>query len=101
MNHLVAAYGGGGVPGTPYRSTVTDCSLLMGCLLHGEPIFEQSSELPATQISEIVSTHIALGLVELVADVEGVEGCDWPRYEVPPVGVARSRRDGLSLIASS
>jgi hypothetical protein len=35
-----------------------------------------------------------------VADVEGVEGCDWSWYEVPPVGAARSR-DGLSLIASS
>jgi hypothetical protein len=52
----------------------------MVCLLHelyAEPIFEQGSELPATQISELVSTHIALGLAELVADVEGVEGCDW------------------------
>lgn len=100
MNHLAAAYGGGGVPGTPYRSTVTGCSLLMVCLLHelhAELVFEMDSELPT---SELISTHTALRLAELVADVDGVEGCDWSRCELSPVGVARSRA-GLSLIASS
>jgi hypothetical protein len=103
MNHLAAAYGGGGVPGTPCLSTVTGWSLLMVCLLHephAELIFEMESELPATPISELISTHTALRLAELVADVDGVDGCDWSRCELPPVGVARSR-DGLSLIASS
>jgi hypothetical protein len=105
MNHLVAAYGGGGVPGTPYRSAVTGCgcSLLMACLLyelHAEPISELHSGLPARAISELVSAHAALRLAELVADVDGVDGCDWSRCELPSVGAARSR-DGLSLIASS
>lgn len=33
MHHLVGAYGGGGVVGTPYRSKVTSCNLLTVCLL--------------------------------------------------------------------
>jgi hypothetical protein len=102
MNHLVAAYGGGGVPGTPYRSTVTGCNLLMVCLLdelHAELMFELDPALPAGPISELISIQISLRLAEL-ADVDGVEGCDWSRCELPPVGDARSR-DGLSLMASS
>lgn len=75
----------------------------MVCLLHelhAELTFDVDSELPARPVSELISTRTALRLAELVADVDGVEGCDWSRCELPPVGFARSR-DGLSLIASS
>lgn len=77
--------------------------MMVFCLLnvlHAELVLEMDSELAARPISELISTHTALWLAELVADVDGVEGCDWSRCELPPVGVARSR-DGLSLIASS
>jgi hypothetical protein len=62
VNHLVATYGGGGVPGT------LQCSLLTVRLL---------DELLAELIPELISTHV-VRVPELVADGDDVEGCDWP-----------------------
>jgi hypothetical protein len=58
------------------------------------------SDLNAEPISELNSTHGVVRVAELVADVDGMEGCDWSECELPPLVVARSR-DGLSLMASS
>ena len=101
-NHLVGAYGGGGVPGTPYLSTVTCCILLIFCLLEellAELLVELGSELTVELTSELISEQVVDNVAELVADVDGVDGCDWSISILH--AAADRRRDGLSLMASS